>query len=298
MGRRHAWQRRRLRHDSCWRNDSLLQVSTCAFVLFSLPATACKLAIVHLLSFRTSRRPRAILIARRRLLHVVAFARAVSCRSCTPGAASFVKVELVNTGTDMLSAMNDKYNDTTVHGGGAIAGTSGKAVPVLLVGDEKIRYVPPAGVALLRRGGCILKALQVLLLYVRFKTCSRARFAPRCAHLHLLRPRRAQQALGKLWNVSLREAPVSSITPGSLSCCPKIRELDLRSTLLWQWDAVAELGRQVRISLARPRHVFGVTCPTRTISREPCAASSPRFLFPPRCINGTTRNCSCQRCAS
>jgi hypothetical protein len=62
-------------------------------------------------------------------------------RSCAPGAGSFVKVELLDAGGDMLAALNDKYNDTTVHGGGAIAGTTGKAVPVLLVGDEKIRCV-------------------------------------------------------------------------------------------------------------------------------------------------------------
>ena len=55
------------------------------------------------------------------------------------GTASFLKEELVQKGVDFMAALVDKYSDTSTAGGGAIAGLTGKAVPVLLVGDEKIR---------------------------------------------------------------------------------------------------------------------------------------------------------------
>lgn len=61
---------------------------------------------------------------------------------CTQGAGSFVKIELVKTGTDFLSALRQRYEDDSSSGKvetGSIVGISGHSVPILLVGDEKIR---------------------------------------------------------------------------------------------------------------------------------------------------------------
>lgn len=61
---------------------------------------------------------------------------------CTQGAGSFVKAELVKTGTDFLSALRQRYEDDSCSGKveeSSIVGISGHSVPILLVGDEKIR---------------------------------------------------------------------------------------------------------------------------------------------------------------
>ena len=54
--------------------------------------------------------------------------------------ASFVKLELVDCGRGFEGALVERYCDTsTGSDGGALVGLSGKAVPVLLVGDDKVR---------------------------------------------------------------------------------------------------------------------------------------------------------------
>jgi len=58
-----------------------------------------------------------------------------------PGAtASFVKPELLQSGVPMDVALDERYNDKTEYEGASLVSSSGKStVPVLLVGDAKIR---------------------------------------------------------------------------------------------------------------------------------------------------------------
>jgi CAP-Gly domain len=60
--------------------------------------------------------------------------------TCPSGAGSFMKLELLDLGTDIVSALLDKYCDVaTALTGGAIQSGKGKAIPIMLVGDDKIR---------------------------------------------------------------------------------------------------------------------------------------------------------------
>lgn len=59
--------------------------------------------------------------------------------TCTAGAGSFVKTDLLNRGVSAAEALDARYNDKTEYEGGALVGISGKAVPMMLVGDEKVR---------------------------------------------------------------------------------------------------------------------------------------------------------------
>lgn len=53
-----------------------------------------------------------------------------------------MKVELLDLGTDVVSALADRYCDTeTALTGGAIKSGAGRAIPIMLVGDVKIRCV-------------------------------------------------------------------------------------------------------------------------------------------------------------
>jgi hypothetical protein len=70
--------------------------------------------------------------------------------SCAPGCGSFIKFDLLNSGVDLLAALEEKYLDTstastsgdaTINACGGIVGISGKSIPVLLVGDNKVRYM-------------------------------------------------------------------------------------------------------------------------------------------------------------
>lgn len=60
--------------------------------------------------------------------------------SCAAGHGSFMKIELLDVGTDMLTALTERYCDTaTALTGGAIQTGAGRAVPIMLVGDAKVR---------------------------------------------------------------------------------------------------------------------------------------------------------------
>ena len=61
--------------------------------------------------------------------------------SCRPGHGSFVKVELLDIGTDVISAMAERYCDTAtaLTSGEIVHSGAGKAIPITLVGDAKIR---------------------------------------------------------------------------------------------------------------------------------------------------------------
>jgi hypothetical protein len=57
-----------------------------------------------------------------------------------PTAASFVKADLVARGRGFEDALRERYCDTSTGAdGGALMGLSGKPVPVVLVGDDKVR---------------------------------------------------------------------------------------------------------------------------------------------------------------
>jgi hypothetical protein len=93
-----------------------------------------------------------VVAERRRLVNL----HGANC-SCRQGYGSFVKVELLDLGTDVVSALADRYCDTeTALTGGAIKSGAGRAIPIMLVGDVKIRCVRwPSRQSRIRASGAI-----------------------------------------------------------------------------------------------------------------------------------------------
>ncbi|KAA0175538.1 hypothetical protein FNF27_02948 [Cafeteria roenbergensis] len=57
---------------------------------------------------------------------------------CEPGMGSFLKAKLVDRGVNLVSALEEKYVDST-QGGGEVIAESGEAVEVILVGEDEAR---------------------------------------------------------------------------------------------------------------------------------------------------------------
>ena len=125
--------------------------------------------------------------------------------SCAPGAGSFIRHELLDIGIDAMSALISKYEDiaelATTH---IDVGNAGKKVPVLIVGEAKVRK---------------------------------------------------RQRLALLSAASLRGARVATVLPTSLAVCANLRELDLRASLLPDWNFLRGTC-SVRLCRFRGWHTF------------------------------------------
>ena len=135
--------------------------------------------------------------------------RYFTCASPTGG--SFVKAELVRRGVCIADALRERYCDTsTGSDGGALVGLSGKPVPVLLVGDDKVRQQQ----ALNRLTHVVLREMCVAF---------------------------AAGGGGGGGGGGAEEGAPSSL----LQLCPRVKEADLQGNLLGSWAEVAALGRQL-----------------------------------------------------
>jgi hypothetical protein len=139
-----------------------------------------------------------------------------------------VKQALLRPTQAIDAAMTEKYcDDSTDVSHNAIKGVSGGEVPVTLVGTDKIRLMD---------------------LQNDTRSCLFIYYSP-AVH------RRAHQTLDRLASVSVAFAPVDRVPPGALAACGRLRELDVRGTLLAEWAAVAQAR-----GMARYRYHYAVDC--------------------------------------